>query len=137
MWFVVLGTLLLILKVADFGSVANWSWWVILSPFPLAIVWWAWSDSMGFTQKEQMRKMDQKKADRRAKAMESLGIKRPSSRRERAADDVRKRLADKVEGERTKIRERNKEEVRESVFHSSRLSSQLDPDSAEPTRKKK
>ena len=137
MWFVVLGTLLLILKVADFGSVANWSWWVILSPFPLAIVWWAWSDAMGFTQKEQMRKMDQKKADRRAKAMEALGIRRPNSRRERAADDVRKRLADKVEGERTKIRERNKEEIRESVFHQSGLSSQFDPQSDEPTRKKK
>ena len=38
MWFVVLGVLLLILKVADFGSVANWSWWIVLSPFPLAIV---------------------------------------------------------------------------------------------------
>ncbi|HEY2977009.1 MAG TPA: TIGR04438 family Trp-rich protein [Burkholderiaceae bacterium] len=137
MWFVVLGTLLVVLKVADFGSVAGWSWWLVLSPFPLAIVWWAWSDSMGFTQKEQMRKMEQKKADRRNKALESLGIKRPSSRRERAAEDVRKRLAAKVEGERTKVRERNKEEVRESVFHQSRLSSQFDPDSAEPTQKKK
>ena len=50
---------------------------------------------------------------------------------------MRKRLAAKVEGERTKVRERNKEEVRDSVFHHSRLSSQFDPDSHEPTEKKK
>jgi small Trp-rich protein len=137
MWFVVIGTLMLLMKVADFGPVANWSWWIVLSPFPLAIVWWAWADSMGLTQKEQMRKMEQKKADRRNKALESLGIKRPSSRRERAADEVRQRLAAKTEAERTKIRERNKQEVRESVFHPSRMSSQFDADSTEPTAKKK
>ena len=137
MWFVVLGTLLLILKVADFGAVGAWSWWVVLLPFVLAAIWWAWSDSMGFTQKAQMRKMEQRKADRRAKAMESLGIKRPSSRRERAAEETRQRLAAKVEGERTKIRERNKEEVRESVFHPSRMSSQFDPESSGSPGKKK
>jgi len=132
MWFVIIGTLLLILKVADLGAVGGWSWWAILWPFPLAVVWWAISDSMGLTQRREMRKMDEKKAARRLKAMESLGIKRPSSRRERAAELARERIAAKIEGERTKIREANKEEVRESVLHSS----QFHPDAHEPPAKK-
>src|SRR5262249_50603844 len=111
-----------------FSAVGNWSWWAVLWPFPLAIVWWSISDSMGLTQKREMRKMEEKKVTRRLKAMESLGIKRPSSRRERAAELARDRLAARVEGERTKVREQNKQEVRDSVLHSS----SFHPDAHEP-----
>ena len=32
MYFIVLGVLLLAMKVAEFGPVANWSWWIVLAP---------------------------------------------------------------------------------------------------------
>ena len=36
MAFLILGMLLLALKLAEFGPVATWSWWVVLLPFGLA-----------------------------------------------------------------------------------------------------
>ncbi len=40
MAFLILGILLLALKLAEFGPVATWSWWVVLLPFGLATAWW-------------------------------------------------------------------------------------------------
>jgi small Trp-rich protein len=138
MWFVVIGTILLILKVADLTTVATWSWWWILSPFGCAVLWWAWSDHVGLTQKRETRKMEQKRADRRAKAMVALGIKPEAARRQSRMETARKRLGERIEGKRTEVREHNKAEVRDSVLHS-RLSSQFDQDSkdepAKPAKK--
>ena len=47
MYFVVIGVVLLVMKVAEFGMVATWPWWGILSPFGLAVVWWAFADKTG------------------------------------------------------------------------------------------
>ena len=38
MWFVLIGVLLGALKLLDVAPVAAWSWWAVLSPFPLAAV---------------------------------------------------------------------------------------------------
>ena len=40
MVLVVIGLLILIMKIAEFGPVANWSWWWVLAPFALLFVWW-------------------------------------------------------------------------------------------------
>jgi small Trp-rich protein len=74
MYFVVLGVILLILKLADFGAVGLWSWWVILAPFGLAIVWWAWADASGWTKRREMDKMDERRQDRRLKNLDALGM---------------------------------------------------------------
>ena len=37
MYFVAIGVVLLVLKVAEFGMVATWPWWGILSPFGVAM----------------------------------------------------------------------------------------------------
>ncbi len=75
MFFLVLGILLLLLKYLQIGFVAELSWWWVLSPFVLAVAWWTWADSTGYTKRKAMEKMDQKKRDRLEKQRESLGIK--------------------------------------------------------------
>lgn len=74
MYFVVLGVLLLLMKWAEFGPVAAWSWWVVLAPFGLAVAWWAWADSSGYTQRKVGEKLDARKEERRKKNMAALGI---------------------------------------------------------------
>lgn len=82
MWFVVLGVLLLVMKLADFGVVAAWSWFVVLAPFALAVAWWAWADSTGYTQRREMDKMDAKREERRKNQLTALGIE-PRKRKRR------------------------------------------------------
>jgi small Trp-rich protein len=73
---VALGVLLMIAKWAEFGPMATWSWWIILAPFGLAVLWWEFADGTGWTKKRAMDKMEKRKLDRREQAMESLGIGR-------------------------------------------------------------
>ena len=82
MAFLFLGILLLALKLAEFGPVATWAWWVVLLPFGLATAWWAFSDSIGLTQRRAMDKMEEVKADRRNRNLEALGL---GTRRDRKA----------------------------------------------------
>jgi len=74
MAFLIVGLLLSAMKVAEFGPVAEWSWWTLAIPYGLAVVWWTFSDSTGLTQKRAIRKMEEKKADRRRRDMEALGL---------------------------------------------------------------
>lgn len=75
MYLLGLGVALLLMKYLEFGPVAEWSWWVVLAPFALAVAWWAWADFSGYTKRKAMEKMDQKKRDRVNKQREALGIK--------------------------------------------------------------
>jgi small Trp-rich protein len=74
MAFVIVGVLLTVLKALDVGPVAAWSWLWVLLPYVLALAWWLWSDSSGRTRRLQMDKMDARKAERRRKNMENLGL---------------------------------------------------------------
>lgn len=98
MLFLILGVLLLVLKMAELGPVAGWSWWVVLAPFALAASWWAFADSIGLTQRRAMDKMERAKADRRSRNLEALGMGPRRDRKARHADefltaDVSKRSA--------------------------------------------
>jgi small Trp-rich protein len=73
MYFVVIGVLLLALKVAEFGPVGLWSWWVVLAPFACAAVWWTWADASGYYKRRAMEGMEAKKHERRRRNMVSLG----------------------------------------------------------------
>jgi small Trp-rich protein len=46
-----------------------------LSPFALAVAWWAWADTTGYTKRRVMDKMVQKKQDRIDRQREAMGIK--------------------------------------------------------------
>ncbi len=74
MYFVVLGVLQLLMKTAEFGPVAAWSWWVVLWPFAAAVLWWAWADLTGYTKRREMDKMDKRVAERREQNLAKLGM---------------------------------------------------------------
>ncbi len=76
MYLVILGLLLLTLKMMEFGPVAEWPWWGVLSPFAGAAVWWAWADATGYYKRREMRKLEQKQEKRRERSMRAIGTKR-------------------------------------------------------------
>jgi small Trp-rich protein len=64
---------LVLLKLLGIAPAGEWNWLWILSPFGLAVLWWAWADKTGMTQRKAMKRMDERKEARRQKAMEALG----------------------------------------------------------------
>jgi small Trp-rich protein len=75
MFFLFTGMGLMLLKYFEIGFVAELSWWWVLSPFAMAVPWWAWADTTGYTKRKAMERMDQKKQDRIDRQREALGIK--------------------------------------------------------------
>lgn len=60
MFIAVIAVLILIMKVAEFGPVATWSWWVVLTPFALLFAWWEIiCPAIGWDKKSAERKMAQ------------------------------------------------------------------------------
>lgn len=41
-----IGALLVALKWMGIDPVAGWSWWWVVSPFLLAVIWWEWLERM-------------------------------------------------------------------------------------------
>ncbi|HEX7889256.1 MAG TPA: TIGR04438 family Trp-rich protein [Ramlibacter sp.] len=82
MLFLGLGIILLALKYLEIGAVAGWSWWVVLAPFALAVVWWTWADWSGYTKRKAMDRENARKQARLDKQRENLGMgTRKSGRR--------------------------------------------------------
>ncbi len=91
MAFLIIGVLLLAGKLAEIGPMGQWSWWVVLTPFGLASVWWAISDKLGLTQRKAMQRMDDRKEKRRVDAMEALGLSKKRVKQvNRAEEQVRR-----------------------------------------------
>ena len=44
-------------KYLEVAPVVAWSWWVVFSPFGLAIAWWAWADSTGYTKNKHFTRV--------------------------------------------------------------------------------
>jgi small Trp-rich protein len=95
MWFLLIGLALLAMKLGEFGPGANWSWVWVLLPFGLAMAWWAFSDSVGLTRAREMQKLDDRKAERRARAMEAMGMDARRERKLTKARDVARRVSQK------------------------------------------
>ena len=74
MLFLGIGIIMLALKFLEFGPFAEWSWWVVLSPFALAVAWWAWADWSGYTKKKAVERENARKQARIDKSKEALGI---------------------------------------------------------------
>ena len=74
MGMLMLGIVLLLCKWLEFGWPAQWSWWIVLAPFGLAVVWWSWADGSGYTKRRAMEREDQRKQDRIDKSREALGL---------------------------------------------------------------
>ncbi|WP_457426310.1 TIGR04438 family Trp-rich protein [Roseateles sp. P5_E7] len=86
MAFVLIGVIMLVLHLGgwvQFHKDEMWAWLIVLSPFALAVAWWAWADSSGLTQKKAMDALDAKKAARREQLMEGLGQFKPGAKKKR------------------------------------------------------
>ncbi len=73
MYFLGIGIVLLLLKVFEVGPVAALGWTIVLSPFGLAALWWAWADWSGYSSKKAMDKMEKRKQDRIDKQRAAMG----------------------------------------------------------------
>ena len=74
MYFLLIGIVALVLKYLEIGPVATLSWLIVLSPFALAVVWWAWADASGYTKRKEIEKMEKRKQDRIDKQREAMGM---------------------------------------------------------------
>lgn len=74
MLFLLLGIVLLVMWYAEIDPVAAWSWYVVLAPFGLAVLWWWWADATGYTKKKAVEKENAKKAARIEKSRAAMGI---------------------------------------------------------------
>ncbi|NDP64886.1 TIGR04438 family Trp-rich protein [Polaromonas sp.] len=81
MYFLGLGLALLIMKYLAVGPVADWSWWIILAPFGLAVLWWAWADNSGYTKKKAMERENDRRQDRIDRNRENMGTSTKKNRR--------------------------------------------------------
>jgi small Trp-rich protein len=115
----ILGVVLVGLKLLDISPVADWNWLLVLLPFPAAMAWWWFSDASGRTSRMQTDKDLQRKDDRRRNRNPGLRFldrfDRAARERQRKADErelaSRQRLIDKIEGEREKRRQANRESL--------------------------
>ena len=73
MYFLGLGLVLLGMKYMEFGPVAAWDWWVVLAPFGLAVAWWAWADSTGYTKRKAMERENARRDSRIERNREAIG----------------------------------------------------------------
>jgi small Trp-rich protein len=75
MYLLGIGIVLLALKYLEIGPVAAWSWWVVLSPFALAVAWWTWADMSGYTKRKVVERENARRQARIDKSKEKLGIR--------------------------------------------------------------
>ena len=74
MYFLLAGIVAMLLKFYEVAPVANWSWFIVLAPFAMAVAWWAWADTYGYTKRREMQKMDKRKEERIEKQREAMGM---------------------------------------------------------------
>ncbi|MBJ2158128.1 TIGR04438 family Trp-rich protein [Variovorax sp. IB41] len=83
MLFLLLGLLGLGLKYFEVGVVAGWSWWIVLSPFALAVAWWAWADSSGYTKRKVIERENRRKQARIDRQKANMGLPTSNGQRPR------------------------------------------------------
>ena len=75
------GILLLLMKYLEVGPVAEWDWWVVLTPFGLAVAWWTWADNSGYTKRKAMEREDARRQARIDKHRSDIGTDIKKNRR--------------------------------------------------------
>lgn len=82
MWFLIVGVLVLLLKLAEVDPVTTLSWWWVAAPFVAAVLWWEFADRSGYTKRKAMDRMDERKEARRQKSLDAIGKgEKPGRRR--------------------------------------------------------
>lgn len=83
MYFLMIGVAMLAMKYLEIGPVAAFPWWVVLSPFAMAVAWWSWADASGYTKKKAVERENAKKQARIDKNRENLGMGTASPKKKR------------------------------------------------------
>ncbi|MBC7618879.1 MAG: TIGR04438 family Trp-rich protein [Candidatus Saccharibacteria bacterium] len=81
MYAVGLGAILLVMKYLDIDPVVKWPWWLVLSPFGVAVVWWMWADASGWTKKQAMKREVERKQARIDQSRDAIGTLNSKKRR--------------------------------------------------------
>ena len=81
MYLLVIGIVMLTMKYMEIPPVSEWSWWIVFTPFALAVVWWTWADWSGYTKRKVVEKENDRKQARIDKQKEALGM--PTSKDKR------------------------------------------------------
>lgn len=74
MYFVGLGLIFLIMKYLEIGFVAPWDWWLVLSPFGCAVVWWTLADITGYTKRKAVQLEAERQKERLRRNREAMGL---------------------------------------------------------------
>lgn len=80
MLFVLVGVVLIICNLMEWGPMAHWNWeffgdlWKFCLPFGLALVWWIWSDASGWTKRKAMLRDEARKRDRLDRNIDAMGL---------------------------------------------------------------
>ena len=81
MYLLGLGLILMAMKYLEFGPVAAWSWWLVISPLGLAVAWWSWADSSGYTKRKAMEREDERRQARLDRTKDAIGTNYKKKRR--------------------------------------------------------
>lgn len=81
MYLLGLGLLFLGLKTLGVEPVAAWSWWVVLSPLGLTVLWWAWADRSGYTKRKVMAREEARRQKRIDASRKAMGLPAQKKRR--------------------------------------------------------
>lgn len=74
MIFLLIGIIFLGMKFLEIAPIATQSWWLVMAPFALAVVWWQFVDASGLTKKREIEKEQRKKKERLEKSRSALGL---------------------------------------------------------------
>jgi len=142
MFFVIVGVLIIASNLAGYGPFAGWNWeftgdlWKFCVPFGFAMLWWIWADKSGLNKRREMEKMDARRENRRRENLANMGLNyRAVDKNKRKAEafvSAREREVQKVEGRRTKIRQKNRDSILGSRFDSQSLDAPPPDDKAKP-----
>jgi small Trp-rich protein len=81
MYLLGLGLVFLAMKYLEISPVSAWSWWIVFAPFGLAIAWWWWADTSGYTKRKAMELETAKKKARIDRNKEAIGTLNARKRR--------------------------------------------------------
>ena len=81
MWLLLIGLVLLVSKLLDFGPLAELSWWWVLLPFVAALIWWEiFERRLGLDKKKAFDELEKAKKERIARALDRDKAARASRR---------------------------------------------------------
>ncbi len=75
MFLATIAVIILLMKIAEIGPVANWSWFYVMLPFALLFFWWEFlSKWMGWDKREAEKKMAQDVKDNQETKKKNRGF---------------------------------------------------------------